>query len=195
MNSILDRTPLLQSDLAPRDGNSYVKGPKVPPLAYTSISKLLRDAAQQYGSREALIFPNNRLSYYDFDETVDALAAGFLALGLDKGDRLGIWSPNRLEWVLTQFATARIGVLLVNINPAYRLSELEYSLNTVGCKAIVLAQSLKSSNYLQMIRTLAPEIDTCSQGKLHSIKLPQLRHVIVMGDVDGFDGYGHLMIF
>jgi fatty-acyl-CoA synthase len=148
----------------------------------------LRDAAQQYGSREALIFPNNRLSYYDFDQTVDALAAGFLALGLDKGDRLGIWSPNRLEWVLTQFATARIGVLLVNINPAYRLSELEYSLNTVGCKAIVLAQSLKSSNYLQMIRTLAPEIDTCSQGKLHSIKLPQLRHVIVMGDVDGFDG-------
>ena len=169
MNSILDRTPLLQSDLAPRDGNSYVKGPKVPPLAYTSISKLLLDAAQQYGSREALIFPNNRLSYYDFDKTVDALAAGFLALGLDKGDRLGIWSPNRLEWVLTQFATARIGVLLVNINPAYRLSELEYSLNTVGCKAIVLAQSLKSSNYLQMIRTLAPEIDTFSQGELHSI--------------------------
>jgi fatty-acyl-CoA synthase len=188
MNSILDRTPLLQSDLAPRDGNSYVKGPEVPPLAYTSISKLLRDAAQRYGSREALIFPNNRLNYYDFDQTVDALAAGFLALGLDKGDRLGIWSPNRLEWVLTQFATARIGVLLVNINPAYRLSELEYSLNTVGCKAIVLAQSLKSSNYLQMIRTLAPEIDTCSQGKLHSIKLPRLRHVIVMGNVDGFDG-------
>ena len=93
MNSILDKTSLLQRDLSPRDGNSHVTGPELQPLAFTSISKLLRDAAKRDGSREALSCPNNRLNYYDFDPTVDALAAGFLALGLDKGDRLGIWSP------------------------------------------------------------------------------------------------------
>ena len=178
----------LQGDLIPKDGKSYIKGPTDSPLSNSTIPKLLHDAVSRYGSREALIFPNHRLSYYELDQAVDALATGLLALGLDKGDRLGIWSPNRLEWVLTQFATARIGVVLVNINPAYRLTELEYSLNMVGCKALVLAQSFKSSDYLKMIRTLAPEIDTCSQGKLRSAKLPQLRHVIVMDNVDSYDG-------
>ena len=89
---------------------------------------------------------------------VDKLAIGFIKIGLKKGDRLGIWSPNRLEWVLAQFATARIGVILVNINPAYRLSELEYSLNKVGCKALILAKYFKSSDYLNMILSLAPEL-------------------------------------
>ena len=175
-------------DLGPKDSISYVKGSRVPPLVYATIPQLLKQSVSQYGLRDALIFPNHRLSYYDFDRAVDALAIGFLALGLNKGDRLGIWSPNRLEWVLTQFATARIGVVLVNINPAYRLSELEYSLNKVGCKALVLAKSFKSSEYLQMIRTLAPEIDTCCRGELQATKLPNLRHVIVMDDVEGFSG-------
>ena len=106
------------NDLTPKDGKSYVKGVVHPPLVNTIISKLLRDTAKNYGDREALIFPNHRLTYLDFDNKVDALAKGFLTLGLKKGDRLGIWAPNRLEWVLTQFATARIGVVLVNINPA-----------------------------------------------------------------------------
>ncbi len=184
----LDQNAPQQSDLAPKDGMSYVRGPTVPPLAYATIPQLLRDAVSRYGPRDALIFPDHRLSYYDMDRAVDALATGFLALGLEKGDRLGIWSPNRLEWVLTQFATARIGVVLVNINPAYRLSELEYALNVVGCKALVLAREFKSSDYLQMIRTVAPELDTASPGKLHAAKLPQLRHVIVMGEGEGREG-------
>ena len=79
------------------------------------------------------------------DRAVDALASGLLALGLEKGDRVGIWSPNRLEWVLTQFATARIGAILVNINPAYRLSELEYALNKTRAKAIIAATRFKTS--------------------------------------------------
>ena len=116
------------SDLAPMDGTSHVKGAIDPPLAHITISELLHDTAKNYGEREALIFPSYRLTYSDFNREVDALAKGFLALGLEKGDRLGIWAPNRLEWVLTQFATARVGVVLVNINPAYRLSELELSL-------------------------------------------------------------------
>ena len=176
----LDQGEQVQGNLAPRDGKSYVQGPKHPELAYATIPQLLRDAVSRYGPRDALIFPDARLSYYDFDRAVDALASGLLALGLEKGDRLGIWSPNRLEWVLTQFATARIGVILVNINPAYRLSELEYALNKVGCKALVLARSFKSSAYLEMIRTLAPELSRSERGRLHASKLPHLRHVIVM---------------
>ena len=169
-------------DLAPRDGRSYVQGPATPLLVYATIPQMLSDAVSRYGPRDALIFPDKRLSYYDFDRAVDELASGFLALGLEKGDRLGIWSPNRLEWVLTQFATARIGVVLVNINPAYRLAELDYALNKVGCKALVLARSFKSSDYLGMIRSLAPEMDSAEKGRLHAAKVPSLRHVIVMGD-------------
>tara|TARA_R110002072_G_scaffold66201_3_gene163320 strand:- start:378 stop:2135 length:1758 start_codon:yes stop_codon:yes gene_type:complete len=168
-------------DLSPKNGKSFVQGPTQPALAFATIPQLLRDAVSRYGPRDALIFPEARLSYYDLDRTVDSLASGLLALGLTKGDRLGIWSPNRVEWVLTQFATARIGVVLVNINPAYRLSELEYALNKVGCKALVLAQSFKSSDYIGMIRMLAPELDTAQRGKLHATRLPYLRHVIVIG--------------
>ena len=175
-------------DLSPKNNASYVKGSSTPKLVDLTISQLLKNSVSQYGSRDAFIFPNNKFSYSTFDQAVDALAIGFLALGLDKGDRLGIWSPNRLEWVLTQFATARIGVILVNINPAYRLSELEFSLNKVGCKALILAKKFKSSDYLDMIYTLAPEIDVCSPGELKAAKLPELKHVIVMGSVENFKG-------
>ena len=175
-------------DLSPKNNMSYVNGSSTPKLVDLTISQLLKKSVSQYGSRDAFIFPNNKLSYYNFDRAVDALAIGFLALGLNQGDRLGIWSPNRLEWVLTQFATARIGVILVNINPAYRLSELEFSLNKVGCKALILAKKFKNSNYLDMIHTLAPEIDVCSPGELKAAKLPELKHVIVMGSVENFKG-------
>ncbi len=185
----LDQNKETKGDLAPRNGQSYVQGPKHPELTFATIPQLLREAVSRYGPHEALVFPDQRLSYSDFDRAVDALASGFLALGLEKGDRLGIWSPNRLEWVLTQFATARIGVVLVNINPAYRLSELEYALNKVGCKALVLARSFKSSHYLEMIRTLAPELASAERGRLHAAKLPHLRHVIVMDKAEDDAGF------
>ena len=175
-------------DLSPKNDLSHVKGSVTPKLVDSTIPQLLKNSVSQYGSRDAFIFPNNKFSYSAFDRAVDALAIGFLALGLDKGDRLGIWSPNRFEWVLTQFATARIGVILVNINPAYRLSELEFSLNKVGCKALILAKKFKSSDYLDMVYTLAPEIDVCSPGELNGAKLPELKHVIVMGSVKNFKG-------
>ena len=177
-----------KNELSPKDGMSYVRGSTTPNLVHSTISQLLKNAVSQYGSRDALIFPNLKLSYEDFDRAVDALAIGFLAIGLEKGDRLGIWSPNRLEWVLTQFATARIGVILVNINPAYQLSELEYSLNKVGCKALVLAKNFKSSEYVKMIHTLAPEIDKCLPGELKSSRLPNLKHVVVMDAVENLNG-------
>lgn len=105
-----------------------------------------------------------RMSYGEFALEVDRHPAGLLALGIGKGDRVGIWSRNRFEWVLTQFATARIGAILVNINPAYRLSELKYALNKVGCKMLVAAKSFKNSDYAGMIQSLAPELDAAGDG-------------------------------
>ena len=170
--------------IAPLDGQSYVRGPSHPPLAYITIPQLLRNAVSRFGPRDAAVFHEQgiRMSYYDLDRAVDELASGLLALGLEKGDRVGIWSPNRFEWVLTQFATARVGLVLVNINPAYRLGELEYALNKVGCKALISAKSFKSSDYAGMIRNLAPELDDCEPGRLQSTKLPNLRSVIIMDE-------------
>ena len=169
---------------APMDGQSYVRGPSHPALAYVTIPQLLRDAVSRFGPRDAAVFCEQdvRMSYYDLDRAVDELASGLLALGLGKGDRVGIWSPNRVEWVLTQFATARVGLVLVNINPAYRQGELEYALNNVGCKALITAGSFKTSDYAGMIRNLAPELETSEPGRLQSARLPHLRSVIFMGD-------------
>ena len=98
-------------------------------------------------------------------QAVDKLAAGLLTLGLQPGDRIGIWSPNNSEWVLTQFATAKAGLILVNINPAYRIAELEYALNKVGCKALILAERFKTSDYVGMLRELAPELGQRDAGQ------------------------------
>lgn len=168
----------------PVDGRSYIVGQNTPALKYTTIPEMLRETVAKNGPRDAVVFPNDglTLSYYDLDRLVDELASGFLALGLSKGDRLGIWSPNRLEWILTQFATARIGIILVNINPAYRALELKYALNKAGCVALVLAEKFKSSDYAQMLKSLAPELAHCKPGKLAAAKLPSLRSVIVMSD-------------
>ena len=93
-----------------------------------------------------------RWTYRQLAERVDALAAGLLALGLEPGDRVAIWAPNSAEWVVTQFATAKAGLILVNINPAYRLAELEYALNKVGCRALITATAFKTSDYIGMVR-------------------------------------------
>jgi len=172
---------------APDGDISYVKGNTDVELRYITIPEMLRETVSRFGPRDALVFSDTgeRYSYYDFDREIDSLASGLLAMGLEKGDRIGIWSPNRYEWVLTQFATARIGLVMVNLNPAYRLTEVEYALNKVGCKALVLAKTFKKSEYLNMIRQLAPELDKCEPGRLVSAKLPNLKSVIVMGDEAG----------
>jgi fatty-acyl-CoA synthase len=168
--------------LAPKDNQSYVAGKVEPPLDYATIPEALKRTVEKFGDRDALIFPkeNVKLSYKEFDQQVDDLAAGLLSLGLGKGDRLGIWSPNRLEWVITQFATARIGIILVTINPAYQLSEVEYALNKVSCKAIITAKQFKRSNYIEMLNTLAPELEHCEKGVLNSKRLPDLKIIIGM---------------
>jgi fatty-acyl-CoA synthase len=125
---------------------------------------------------------NIRWTYADYQQRIDALASGLLAMGVNPGDRVGIWSPNRVEWCLTQFATAKIGAIMVCINPAYRLYELEYALNKVECKALIAAESFKSSEYLQMLQTLAPELAQCAPGALAAAKLPHLKSVVRMGE-------------
>lgn len=176
-----------QNTGAPKGGVSYVKGNTDTQLRHITIPEMFRETVSRFGPRDALIFAatGERYSYHEFDREIDALASGLLALGLEKGDRIGIWSPNRYEWVLTQFATARIGLIMVNINPAYRLTEIEYALNKVGCKALILAKSFKTSEYLKMIRQLAPELENCEPGRLSSAKLPSLKSVIVMTEDAG----------
>lgn len=100
---------------------------------------------------------------------------------------MGIWSPNNAEWVIAQFATAKAGLILVNVNPAYRIGELEYALNKVGCKALISAATFKTSNYVEMLTTLLPEVTTCPSGALESARVPSLRVLICIGaDVPGF---------
>jgi fatty-acyl-CoA synthase len=173
--------------LAPQGGQSYVAGPKSPTLQFITIPQLLRQTVARFGPRDAVVFPAQRvrLSWYDLDRRVDQLAAGFLALGLGRGDRVGIWAPNRLEWLLTQFATARIGAVLVNINPAYQRAELEHALTLSGCAALVLARRFKASDYLGILRDLAPELAGAQPGRLVAARLPALRAVVVMDDDPG----------
>ena len=139
---------------------------------------------ERFGERDALIVRHQQIhwTYRELEDRVDAFAAGLLALGLKRGDRIGIWSPNNAEWVVAQFATAKAGLILVNINPAYRLAELEYALNKVGCVALITATSFKSSDYHAMLRELAPELATASPGNVHAAKLPDLRLLITIGD-------------
>ncbi len=170
--------------LAPRDGLAKVAGDRSPPLLTETVDALFRDAAARYADREAAVFSaqQRRFTWRDLDATVAALAGGLLKLGFEPGDRLGIWSPNRWEWLVTQFATARIGVILVTINPAYRLSELEYALRKVGCKGLVTAAAFKSSDYIAMLNELMPELAAAAPGRLQLSRFPRLEVLIRMGE-------------
>lgn len=162
---------------------SYVHGASDVPLLGKTIGRQFDETAARHGEREALVVCHQdvRWSYAELKREVDSVAAGLLTLGLEPGDRIGIWSPNNSEWAVSQFASAKAGLILVNINPAYRLSELEYALNKVACKALISAESFKSSRYLDMICELAPEIEQCAPGALKSEKLPHLNTVIRLG--------------
>src|SRR5207247_378079 len=169
--------------MMPALGRSYVHGASKLPLVGETIGVHLDKIAARFADRPALIVRQQaiRWSYRELRQRTDALAAGFLALGLKAGDRIGIWSQNNAEWVLTQFASAKAGLILVNINPAYRVYELEYALNKVGCAALILAPSFKTSDYIAMIGELAPELTRARPGHLDARKLPLLKTVIRLG--------------
>ena len=163
---------------------SYDHGASSTQLLGETIGQAFDRTVGQHAEREALVVVDQgvRWTWRELGVRVHALAAGFLALGLKPGDRVGIWAPNCSEWVLTQFATAKAGLILVNINPSYRRAELEYALNKVGCKALILAPTLKSSDYIAIIQDLAPELAECPQGELRASTLPSLQCVIRLGE-------------
>ena len=131
----------------------------IPPLAKT-IGDLLDEVSTEFGENEAVVsvFEQRRLTYRQFRGEVDRLARALMALGVQAGDRVGIWSTNCVGWVLTQFATAKIGAILVNINPAYRLHELEYALAQSQCNYLLIGDGFKDIDYGQSVLTLVPEL-------------------------------------
>ncbi|MEI7714068.1 MAG: AMP-binding protein [Rhodospirillales bacterium] len=163
---------------------SYSHGASDVPLLGETIGANFDRTVARWGDRPGLISCAQGISwtYAELGAKVDAFAAGLLALGLQPGERIGIWSPNNAEWIVTQFATAKAGLILVNINPAYRLSEVEYALNKVGCRALVTATRFKTSDYIGMVNTLAPELARSKPGHLDSAKLPHMRTVIQIGE-------------
>jgi len=180
----MSATPAVPVPQFPIDGLSQVRGTNDVPLSDSTIYRLLATTVMRYPDRRAVVFREQgvRWTWAQFLAEVDALAGGLHALGLKRGDRIGIWSPNRVEWLVTQFATARVGLILVNINPAYRLSELEYALRVSGCRAVITAERLKASKYLEMLAAVRP-------------KLPALEFVIRMGDdrTDAMLNYGDVV--
>ncbi|OWR01178.1 AMP-binding protein [Sphingopyxis witflariensis] len=164
--------------------DSYVRGDDTAPLIEMTIGDRFDQTVARYPDGDALIVrhQNIRWSWSDLRVRVDAVAAGLLQRGLKPGDRVGIWAPNCAEWVIVQFATAKAGLILVNINPAYRVAELDYALNKVGCAALILAPAHKSSDYVAMLGEIAPELKTATPGALQAARLPDLRLVVVLGD-------------
>ena len=153
------------------------------PLIERTIGDHFQAIVQRYPDREALVsrHQNVRMSYRELDRESNRLASALLRCGIAQGDRVGIWAHNGAEWLLMQIATAKVGIVLVNINPAYRVTELEYALNKVGCKMLVTMTAFKTSDYLGIVRELAPEVDACAPGALNAQRAPLLKTVVQLG--------------
>jgi fatty-acyl-CoA synthase len=162
---------------------SYVSGTSDQPLLYRSVDGVLKAAAATDPDRLALVVPfqSLRLTYAEFDREVERVTRGLIASGLKPGERIGIWAPNCAEWILTMFAAARAGLILVNLNPAYRSSELEFALRVVGARALVFAPRFKSSDYAAMLNSLIPELPGAVPGHLRCAAFPELRLLVQLG--------------
>ena len=163
---------------------SYEHGISPLPLAGLTVGELLTQTETKFPDTDALVVPYQdiRWSYQELERQAETVAAGLIGLGLKPGERIGVWAPNMAEWVVLQFATAKAGLILVNINPAYRLSELEFALNQVEVAALVLVPAFKTSDYMAMLAELMPELVTATPGKLHTVKVPSLRWVITLDE-------------
>jgi len=159
---------------------SYASGTSSQPLLGMTIGEKFDQACQQYADQEAIVssHQNRRLTYRKLQQEVEAFACSLLKLGLKKGDRLAIWSPNCVEWTVTQFAAFKAGIVLVNLNPAYKSHELEYVLNKVSCKGLIIASQFKTTNYQELLTRIAPEISFCTDKIIHAERLPFLKFVI-----------------
>ncbi|KAH0629449.1 hypothetical protein JD844_011520, partial [Phrynosoma platyrhinos] len=173
----------LQTDVppaAPIANKSYLSGGSDILLLHKTLDQCLEETTHRYPEREALVFSTEgiRKTFAQFKQDVEQAAAGLLAFGLKKGDRLGMWGPNKYEWVVMQFATAHAGIILVSVNPAYQSQELEFVLKKVGCKALVFPTQFKTQKYYEILKLICPELEQSSPGALKSKKLPDLSVVI-----------------
>jgi fatty-acyl-CoA synthase len=176
---------------------SYVAGLTDVPLLQATLGEAFDNAVRRWSSNTALVSCHEKIrwTWAEFGDRVDAFAKGLLALGFIPGDRIGVWATNQADWTVVQFATAKIGAILVNINPAYRPSELEYVLNKVGCKGVVTGTRFKSSDYIKMLQELLPELHDCAPGQLKAAKAPQLQTVIRLGSghTSGMFNFGEVL--
>jgi fatty-acyl-CoA synthase len=181
-NGDSDQIPSLGSRSASQ--RSYGSATADTPLLGMTIGEAFDRTVARFPKREALVSRGQGLRYTwaQLRAEVDRCARGLLALGVQKGDRVGIWAPNRSEWTITHFATAKIGAILVNINPAYRVHELEYALNQSGCMTLIAAPSFRATDYTAMLMALCPELERSQPGELSSHRIPGLRHVVRLGD-------------
>jgi len=169
---------------APVDASlSYAAGLTTQPLLETTIGQQLDEIIEKHGDNDALISLHQglRYTYREFGAEVDRCARALLAIGIQPADRVGIWSPNYAEWTILQFASSKVGAILVNINPSYRRHELAYALETSSCAALIIAERFKTSDYYEMLHSLAPELDGCEPGQLQAKAFPELRSVIRLG--------------
>ncbi|MDD0810247.1 AMP-binding protein [Curvibacter sp. RS43] len=178
-------------------GLSHDQGATDTPLIEDTLGDFFDAMVARHPEREALVSRHQglRFTYRSLQREVNRLASALLGLDLTRGDRIGIWSHNNAEWVLMQLATAKVGLVLVNVNPAYRTSELEYALNLVGCKALVTMARFKTSDYLAMLRELAPELAHCRPGALQAARLPALRTVVWIDEAEQGEDQAGLMRF
>lgn len=198
-DSILNSIPRV--NMGARSNNapltqSYDQGPDVP-LIEATIGDFFDAIVDKYPERAALIsrHQNIRWSYRELQQRVNQLASAIIEMGLEIGDRIGIWSHNSSEWLLTQLATSKTGVILVNLNPAYRTFELQYALNKLGCTALVLMRHFKDSDYAQMIRELCPEIYHKNYNQLDLIEIPTIERIIWIDAPDNDEDFNYMQKF
>lgn len=160
---------------------SYAHGTSTRSLLSCTVGEALQASVERWPDRDAVVFLQDgvRKTFAQFQQDVDKAAAGLLALGLKRGDRLGMWGPNTYEWSLMQFATAKAGIILVAVNPAYQLQEMEFAMRKVGVSAVVCPSQFKIQRYYDMLKQLCPDMDTASPGGIKSSRLPELRTVIL----------------
>ena len=163
---------------------SYSSGSSEQPLLGLTIGQLFDQTVEKFPDNEALVVVHQQIrwTYQELKEKVDTAAKALLAIGLKKGDRVGVWAPNCAEWTIIQFASAKIGAILVNINPGYRLHELKYALNQSGCKVVVTADKFKYSDYTAIWKELIPDLHTFQAGEIKSAEVPDLTTLIRIGE-------------
>jgi fatty-acyl-CoA synthase len=163
---------------------SYIHGSSATPLLGHTLGESLNRAAEAFGDRDALISCHQhvRYTYGELLQQVNRAARALIHLGVERGDRVGIWSPNAAEWIVCQFAAAKVGAILVNINPSYRLRELEFALNQSGVKVLITARAFRKADYVQMLVTLMPELNARRDGVLSTARIPSIRHVVYLDE-------------